>query len=161
MGVAAGAGAALLAMDDRDGDGWAFGDGTAATMVAAAEVLYPSELDGVEEFVQTYLRGVANDEGDRTTGIRDAAGHLDEWSRSWHDEQFSTLAPEERDAALRRIGADEADADPDGTAAERVRYHVVDELLFALYTSPTGGELLGIENPPGHPGGTGSYRRGP
>jgi hypothetical protein len=42
-----------------------------------------------------------------------------------------------------------------------VRYYVVNELLLALYASPTGGELVGIENPQGHPGGTASYQQGP
>jgi hypothetical protein len=42
-----------------------------------------------------------------------------------------------------------------------VRYYVVNELLYALYTSPTGGELVGIENPQGHPGGHESYQHEP
>jgi len=43
----------------------------------------------------------------------------------------------------------------------RVRYYLVNDLLFALYSSPTGGKLVGIENPQGHPGGTGSYQQPP
>jgi len=54
-----------------------------------------------------------------------------------------------------------ADENPDGTAAERVRFFVVNELLLALYASPTGGELVGIENPQGYAGGAESYQRGP
>jgi len=42
---------------------------------------------------------------------------------------------------------------PGRTLAERVRYYVVNELLLALYASPTGGELVGLENPQGHPAG--------
>ena len=42
--------------------------------------------------------------------------------------------------------------------SDRVRFFVVNELLFALYSSPTGGSLVGIENPVGHPGGTESYQ---
>jgi hypothetical protein len=59
------------------------------------------------------------------------------------------------------LGVRTAEPDPDGTDVERVRYYVVNELLFALYSSPTGGELVGLENPQGHPGGIDSYRRGP
>ncbi|MEA5408870.1 hypothetical protein VB773_15715 [Haloarculaceae archaeon H-GB2-1] len=54
-----------------------------------------------------------------------------------------------------------AEPNPDGTTAERVRYYLVNEPLYALYASPTGGTLVGIENPQGHPGGTESYQRGP
>jgi hypothetical protein len=59
------------------------------------------------------------------------------------------------------MGVHTADPDSEGTDPERVRFHVVNELLYALYTSPTGGELVGIENPQGYPGGTASYREGP
>jgi hypothetical protein len=59
------------------------------------------------------------------------------------------------------MGVHTADEDPDGTTAERIRFYVVNELLFALYASPAGGRLVGIENPQGHPGGAESYRRGP
>jgi len=70
------------------------------------------------------------------------------------------LSVADRDSLLREVGADTAPPDPDGTNAERVRFYVVNELLYALYTSPTGGELVGIENPQGHPGGTDTYQRG-
>jgi hypothetical protein len=42
-----------------------------------------------------------------------------------------------------------------------VRHLVVNDLLYALYASPTGARLAGLENPPGHPGGIESYREGP
>jgi hypothetical protein len=59
------------------------------------------------------------------------------------------------------MNADTLEPDPRGSDEQRVRYFVVNELLFALYASPTGGELVGIENPQGHPGGIQSYQRGP
>jgi len=59
------------------------------------------------------------------------------------------------------MSVDTADPVPDGDDVERVRYYVVNELLFALYSSPTGGELVGLENPRGNPGGLASYQRGP
>jgi hypothetical protein len=34
-------------------------------------------------------------------------------------------------------------------------------MLYALFTSPTGSELVGIENPTGHPGGYESLTRLP
>jgi hypothetical protein len=36
-----------------------------------------------------------------------------------------------------------------------VNYYLLDELLFAFYSSPTGGELIGNKNPRGYPGGFG------
>jgi hypothetical protein len=130
-------------------------------LTAAAEVLYPSDLDGVDAFVAEFVRGRAAERPDHAAGIADTAEYVVEWTDAWLDGEFPELNVERREEALDRIGAREAEPDPAGTDAERVRYYVVNELLFALYASPTGGELVGIENPQGHPGGIESYRRGP
>lgn len=130
------------------------------TLVAAAEVVYPDEVGGIESFVETFLDGRLDRE-DQATGLRGAVSELDDLAAEWHGDQFSALSPADRDRLLREVGADAADEDPEGTTAERVRYYVVNELLLALYSSPTGGELVGVENPQGHPGGIDSYQRGP
>ncbi|PSP66731.1 hypothetical protein BRC79_07250 [Halobacteriales archaeon QH_8_67_27] len=174
----AGGGALALAASDGDGDDRDDGDGiegtetnrplsgpidgdNVETLVAAAEVLYPSEVEGIEPFVSEFVRGRAGEQPDHAAGIAAAVAYLDEWTNSWFDDEFAGLDEAEREDALDRLGVREADPDPDGTDVERVRYYVVNELLFALYTSPTGGELVGLENPQGHPGGIESYRRGP
>jgi hypothetical protein len=131
-----------------------------ATLTAVAEVVYPSEVSGIEAFVGEFLDGRLSG-GTHAEGVRTAVSELDELARSWHGGRVTELSAEKRDRLLREVGADSAEEDPNGTTAERVRYYVVNELLLALYTSPTGGELVGIENPQGHPGGTGSYKRGP
>jgi len=128
--------------------------------VAIAEVVYPSEVTGTREFVGSFLDGRL-DRPDHGTGIRKAVAALDGRARDWHDSGVVELDPGAREQLLREVGADTAEEDPEGTTAERVRYYLVNELLLALYASPTGGELVGIENPQGHPGGTDSYQRGP
>jgi hypothetical protein len=129
-------------------------------LIAVAEVVYPSELSGVETFVGTFVDSRLAEEP-HATGVRQAVATLNDRGESWHDGRVTALSPETREQLLRETGADVAAEDPDGTDAERVRYYVVNELLLALYTSPTGGELVGIENPQGHPGGTASYQQGP
>ncbi|MEF8899858.1 MAG: gluconate 2-dehydrogenase subunit 3 family protein [Halovenus sp.] len=131
-----------------------------ATMVAVAEVVYPSELAGVEAFVTAFLDSRLG-EGAHADGIREAVAELDDQGRTWHDGPVRELPPERREQLLCETGVDTADEDSEGTVAERVRYFVVNELLLALYSSPTGGKLVGLENPQGHPGGTGSYQQGP
>jgi len=161
-GVAVGGGAvAFDAVDPFGGDGDAPDHDPAATMRAVAAVVYPSELDGVDEFVDTYVAGRAEDRPAYRSGIREATGILEDRAGDWYDGAVPELAPEQRDSLLREVGADGAAPDPDGSDAQRVRFYVVNELLYALYSSPTGGELVGIENPQGHPGGTDSYQRGP
>ncbi len=130
------------------------------TLTAAAEVLYPSAVDGIEEFVETFLAGRLDD-GPHAAGVREAVDALDTRAESWYDDRFAALDADDRDSLLRETGAAAAEENPNGTTAERLRYYVVNELLLALYSSPTGGELVGIENPQGHAGGLGSYQRGP
>jgi len=131
-----------------------------ATLIAVAEVVYPEAVSGLEAFVSEFLDGRLSTES-HGTGIRNAVAELDERARSWYDGHVSELSAEKRDRLLREVGADSADEAPDGTTAEQVRYYVVNELLLALYASPKGGKLVGIENPQGHPGGAESYKRGP
>ena len=157
----AGAGIAHFASSDDDHEGGEIGDGELATLVAAAAVLYPAEVEGVDEFVVEYVRGRAADRPDHATGMAEAAAFLDDYAEAWYEASFAELDPAVREDALRRMDADTASPDPAGSDVGRVRYYVVDELLFALYASPTGGELVGIENPPGYPGGLESYQRGP
>lgn len=131
------------------------------TLVAVADVVYPTAVTGLEDFVGTYLRGRTADRPDHAAGIMGAVVTLDELARSWHGERFVDLADGVRATVLREVGADTAEPVPDGSPAERIRYYLVNELLYGLYTSPAGGTLVGIENPQGHPGGLTSYQRGP
>ncbi|KKF39052.1 hypothetical protein FK85_31585, partial [Halorubrum saccharovorum] len=146
--------------DGGDGDALPDDETVRAAMTAFATVLYPSEVEGVEAFVDRFLDGRL-DGSAHATGVRTTVGELDDAARSWYGAPVAELSEDDRDRLLREVGADTADEDSDGTLAERVRYHVVNELLLALYASPTGGELVGLENPQGHPGGTESYRQGP
>jgi hypothetical protein len=130
-----------------------------ATLAAAAEVLYPSAVAGHREFVDTYVAGRVADRPAYRSGLAATVAELDDLAREWMGDPYADLPADRRDALLDELGADTAEGDPDGTLAERLRYYVVEDLLFALYTTPTGGRLVGTENPVGYPGGTVSYRR--
>lgn len=130
------------------------------TMIAAATVLYPDAVDGIEEFVTTFLDSRLTD-GDHEAGAAAAVSEMNDRAKTWYDDTFAALDPADRDSLLREMSVDTAEEQPDGTTAERVRYYVVNDLLLALYASPTGGELVGIANPQGYAGGIDSYQRGP
>lgn len=136
-------------------------DGEVATLVAAAEVVYPDAVEGITEFVGTYALGRVADRPDHRAGLREAVADLDALARDWHGEAFAGLSPSVRDQLLRDVGIPGVESDPDGPLPERLRFFVVNDLLYALYASPTGGELVGIENPIGYPGGIESYQRPP
>ncbi len=140
----------------------ALGDHELSTMAAIADVVYPSAVENVPEFVEQYVRGRVADDPDRAAEIADAVDYLDDYVDTWYEpSSYLALTPELREATFDRMGADTVTPDPDGGNVQRVRYYCINELLFALYSSPTGGKLVGIENPQGHPGGTTSYRSGP
>lgn len=158
LGATVGAGAALT-LDALDADD--FGEHERDTLVALAEVVYPSAVEGVPGFVEAYVVGRVRDRPEHRAGVVAAVASLDELATDWFGAPVVDLDAEQRDRLLREAGLDAADPDPAGDTAERLRYYLVNDLLFALYSSPTGGELVGIENPQGHPGGTTSYQRGP
>ncbi|QUO47877.1 MULTISPECIES: gluconate 2-dehydrogenase subunit 3 family protein [Halorubrum] len=143
-----------------DGEGTPGDEAVRTAMTAVARTVYPDAVSGVDAFVEAFLDGRL-DGSTHGEGIRAAVAEVESAARSWYDAPVADLPPADRDALLRELGADVAEENPDGTTAERVRYYVVNELLLALYSSPTGGELVGIENPQGHPGGAESYQRGP
>ncbi|GAA0548938.1 gluconate 2-dehydrogenase subunit 3 family protein [Halorubrum ejinorense] len=150
---------------DGDGPPWGGGEppgdeAVRTAMSAVAEAAYPEAVSGVDAFVGAFLDGRL-DGSPHAEGIRAAVAEVESAARSWYDAPVADLPPADRDELLRELGADTAEENPDGTAAERVRYYVVNELLLALYASPTGGELVGIENPQGYAGGAESYQRGP
>jgi len=131
------------------------------TFVAVARAIYPSAVSEVETFVRTYVEDRFAGSGDRRDDVTETVRDLDGLAKGWHGASIAGLDPETVGEVLSEIGVDGAEADPAGTVSQRVRYHVVNELQYALYTSPTGGKLAGIENPIGYPGGIESYRRGP
>jgi len=130
-------------------------------LVVTARAVYPGAVENTGAFVETYAGTKLDSRPEFRDGAVDTLDGLDAEARITFDARFGELGPTAADTVLRRVGADTAEPDPGGTTAERVRYYFVNEVLYALYTSPTGGKLVGIENPQGHPGGTDSYRRGP
>lgn len=144
---------------DEDSPGFTAAEGEA--LVAVARTVFPSEVTGVPEFVETYSVGRIRDRPAYRDGVTDAIATLDEYATAWYEAPFADLDSTECDALLYEMDVDAADPVPDGDDRERVRHFLVNELLYALYTTPTGGELVGIENPQGFPGGTTSYRRPP
>lgn len=126
-----------------------------------AEVVYPSEVEVTAEFLETYVVGRVKSRDGYIEGVVDALNTLDDYTRNLRDEDFSDASSDARNSLLRYMGVDEAEPNPEGTDPERVRYYLVNELQYVLYTTPVGGRLVGIENPVGHPGGLGTYRREP
>jgi hypothetical protein len=159
------AGGGLVASAAIDG-GTAGKDGTVSegdleTLVALAEVLYPSSVAVTREFVETYSLGRKAVDEEYLARMSEALEEVRTTSRLETGRAYASLGPDLRDEVLRATGADRAYADPEGTVAQRVRYYVVDELLYAFYATPKGAEFVGSRNPVGYPGGTEAYQQRP
>lgn len=165
-GILAGGAGATLARDGfDDGSASADADGESAAVLSAlvgtARVVYPSAVENVAAFVESYGATKLDARPDYRSGAVETLGVLEGESEITFDAGYADLSAADREVVLERVGARTAEPNPDGSGAERVRYYFVNEVLYALYASPTGGKLVGIENPQGHPGGTASYQRGP
>lgn len=131
--------------------------GESTTLLAVAELVYPSQAEIDESFVETYVQGRANAQPEYESHLAEAVAELDRQARRDFGQSFDSLSADQRRAVLGNLGVNRVQSDPDGTLSQRIRYYVVNDLLYAFYSTPVGGELLGIETPPGHPGGRHAY----
>ena len=127
-------------------------------VIGVAEVVYPSAVTGIPAFVTTYVTELP---ASRTAGVRRAIEWLNGWAQARAGSRPAELSASERAILLRSYGVNRVDAEPTGTVPEQIRYFVVNELLYALFTSPAGSSLVGVDNPVGHPGGYDDYQEGP
>jgi hypothetical protein len=153
--------ASAAAVEGTTGNDATVSDDDLGTLVALAEVLYPSSVTVTDEFVETYVLGRQTVDDGYLTAIGEALDVVRGTSRRETGRAYAALDRGLRDEVLRATGADRAYPDPEGTAAQRVRFYVVDELLYAFYATPKGAGLAGNENPPGYPGGTEVYQQRP
>ena len=119
------------------------------TMEAVAEIVYPSEIETSVEFVEEYT---AELHVSRRRGITAAIDDLDRATRRNHGSRFAAFDHDQRTALFRDLGVHRVQPNSTGTVPERIRSYLVNGLLFALFTTPTGGALVSIENPLGYPG---------
>ena len=128
---------------------------------AAAEAIYPSAIDVDRTFITNDVRGRLRDRDEYADKQVDAVVSLDQYARRMTGRRFRSLSIGQRRSLFERLGIPRAHPNPNGTDDEQIRYYIVNDLLYVLFTTPVGGELVGCENPPGYPGGTVAYTRGP
>jgi len=131
------------------------------TLLALATTLYPTSVDVTEDFIEAYVTGQDELDSDHTDGLVSSLQTVRRESLRQTGRSIRELSPSQRSAVLRATGADRAYPDPNGTDDQQIRYYIINNLLYALYTTPKGGDLIGNPNPPGHPGGTEAYQEVP
>ncbi|MGM0717387.1 MAG: hypothetical protein ACQET5_09460 [Halobacteriota archaeon] len=135
-------------------------DRRVATATAVAEVVYPSTVDVDREFVETYLFGRTEPQAGHFDGVAKAIDAVDRLSRARYGVPMRSSSPADRRRVLDGLGVRAVHSRPEGTTAEQVRHYLVNDLLYALFTHPKGGDLIGVSNPPGHFGGRSAYQGG-
>jgi hypothetical protein len=105
-------------------------------LIAVADNVYPSELTEHETFVESYVTGLP---GERQRSVSSTLTELDTYARRTRGAPLADLSPDEREGVLRELAVDRVGSDPEGFFPERVRYFVVNQLLYGLLKSPTGG----------------------
>lgn len=131
------------------------------TMTALAAAVYPSSVSVDESFIEDRVFGRTEPRPGHMDELHASIETLDEYATARFGDRIPDLSPERRRAVLRSMGVTESHPDRRGTRAERIRFYLLNDLVFALLTSPMSSDLTGIENPPGHPGGREAYRRAP
>ena len=133
-----------------------YSDADIETLYRVAEVVYPSSVEFTTGFIETYVRGL--DES-RQAELSRTVTQLDDVTKGRYGTSFTEASSVSRsETMLRSLGVHRVQSRPDGTLPERVRYHLVNTLLYVLFTSPAGSKLAGINSPVGHPGGFARYR---
>lgn len=127
------------------------------TLQAVAEVIYPSGVETTDEIAEAYATALHRDRRREVTRAIDELNH--EVQRT-HGRQFTALDPGQRESVLRGLGVRQVRPIASGSVPERIRFYLVNGLLYALFTDPVGTGLLGVENPLGYPGGYESALRG-
>ena len=130
-------------------------------LLAVATAIYPSAVTVDRSFIETYVIARIATRESYVEAQSTALSDLDRFARRNTGRSMTSLDPEPRREVLTRLGVHRAHPNPNGTVEERIRYYVVNDLLYVLFSTPLGGELVGCENPPGYPGGTQAYQRGP
>lgn len=133
-----------------------FDDSDLETLYRVAEVIYPSEVEVTTDFIEGYVRRLSEQ---RQAAISSTVSQLNSLTQSRYGRSFTDDSSiDRRESMLTSLGVHRVESTPDGTVPERIRYHLVNTLLYALFTSPTGSALVGIESPMGHGGGFGVYQ---
>lgn len=151
-----------LSLDDAAGsDDSPASPADVETLTALATAILPSSFDVDESWVENRVLGRVEPKPGHFERLVAAIEAVDSHAKARFGAPVTSLPSSQRRGVLVSMGVTEVHPTADGTTAERVRFHLVNDLLYAMLTSPESSDLTGIANPPGYPGGTSVYTQGP
>ncbi|EMA23694.1 gluconate 2-dehydrogenase subunit 3 family protein [Haloarcula argentinensis] len=130
-------------------------------LTAIATAVYPSAVSITPSFIESRVFGRVEPEPGHFDKLVTAIEAVDDHAKARFGGRITDISAGRRRQVLQSMGVTTVHPTADGTTAEQVRFYLVGDLLYVLFTSPMGGKLLGVDNPPGHPGGREAYKQGP
>lgn len=155
-----GAGAMTLGFDrifDKSEASRALTDDDVDMLIAVAEIIYPPE-SSPESFVPQYTDTLWDR---RKREMARVLNELNLYTKARYGESFATSPRQTREVIFQHLGIDRTYGHPNGTFPERLRFHVINQLLLGFFSTPVGSRLVGVTNPVGHPGDYRAYRQAP
>lgn len=125
-------------------------------LLTIADIVHPANPGGFEPVIARYVRRLP---ASRERALLGTLSELDGVSRRQLGAGFGSLSTPEARLLLEGLGVDGVQSNRQGTLAERIRFHLINSVMYALLTDPSGTAVLGIDNPVGYPGGFSSYTR--
>ena len=120
------------------------------SLLTVAGIVHPAESEAFEPVLSSYLNQLSDS---RTQSILETIAELNKISRRRLGRPFHILSRNEAEQLFTILGVNRVQAAPNGTLAERIRFHLVNSVIYALMTNPNGTREFEIQNPVGYPGG--------
>jgi len=125
-------------------------------MLTVADAVYPGDPEPFRSILRRYVDRLGES---RLGGLLETLAELDQISSRYSGSLFRSLSGAEATRLFERLGVNRVQSRRAGTLSERVRFHLVNSVLYAILTDPAGTERFDVGNPAGYPGGFDSYTR--
>ena len=129
-------------------------------LTAIASAVYPSEVSIKRSFIESRVFGRVEPEPDHFDNLVTVIEAVDDHASARFDGRIADLSAGRRRQVLQSVGVTTVHPTADGTTAEQVRFYLVGDLLYILFTSPAGGKLLGSTISPDIPADEGRTSKG-
>lgn len=124
------------------------------TLLTVADVVFPADPRPLEPVIASYVDRLGDG---RTRALVATVAELDQAAYAQFGIPVRSLSRGECERLFEVLGVTRVQPRPEGTVPERIRFHLVNAVLYSILTHPEGTGPFGITNPVGHPGGFSSF----
>lgn len=126
------------------------------TIQSVAEVVCPSPIRVNDDLITLIVEFIPET---RHPLLSTTCFELNEYSLKTYGAQYYQIdSVPARDKILRQLGVHRVHSNSTGLFPQRVRYHLVNTILYVIFTHPVGSSIVGQTNPVGFAGGFAKYQ---